>query len=136
MLLKVLLESISNLLLNLRLLISGHSLSVFNQGILGISGLGLQVNSIQSIAKYSRLNSAQLEQGFSIIEVCFCTLGSHLTLMLGHDLTSLGAVGDSIRDGMHQQVTLAFSQQLLGMLKALRGGNSRHVDADLICEEE
>merc|ERR1719447_2442861 len=118
MLLKVLFESVSNLLLDLRLLISGHCLSVLNQGILDISGLSLHVDPIQGIAKNTRLHPAQLQQGFSIIEVGFSTLSSHLTLVLGHNLTSLGAVGDSIRDGVHQQVTLALSQQLLGMLKA------------------
>merc|ERR1719249_114870 len=134
MLLKVLFESISNLLLDLRLLISGHCLSVLNQGILDISGLGLHVDPIQGIAKHTRLHPAQLQQGFSIIEVGFSTISSHLALVLGHNLTSLGAVGDRIRDSMHQQVTLALSQQLLGMLKALRGDNhSRH---DIDCRYE
>merc|ERR1719456_709043 len=130
MLLKVLFKSISNLLLNLRLLISGHCLSVLNQGILDISGLGLHVNPIQGIAKNTRLHPAQLQQGFSIIEVGFSTLSSHLPLVLGHNLTSLRAVGDSIRNGMHQQVTLALSQQLLGMLKALRSDNHSRHDID------
>merc|ERR1719234_1955806 len=123
MLLKVVLKGTSNLLLNFGLLISGHSLSVFNQGILVIR----HVNSIQSVAKNSRLNPAELQQGFSIVEISFSTLGGHLPLVLGHDLTSQGAVGDSIRDGMNQEVSFAFCQQLLGMLKAIRSSsNIRH----------
>merc|ERR1719180_749643 len=123
MLLKVLLQGISNLLLNFRFLISSHSLCVLHQSILVISGLGLHINSIQSIAQNTRLNSAQLKQGFSIVEVSLGTLRSHLTLLLGHDLASLGAVRNCIRNGMHQKITFALSQQLLGMLKAFRSDN-------------
>merc|ERR1719180_252096 len=53
MLLKVLFKSISHLLLNLRFLISSHSLGILHQGILVIRGLGLHVDSIQSIAQNS-----------------------------------------------------------------------------------
>ena len=42
----------------------------------------------------------------------------HPALLLGDHLAGLGAVGDRIRDGVHQEVALALSQQLLGLLKA------------------
>merc|ERR1719234_2210701 len=54
MLLKVVLKGISDLLFNFRLLVSGHGLRVLNQGILVIR----HVNSIQSVAKNSRLHPA------------------------------------------------------------------------------
>merc|ERR1719320_1735558 len=54
-----------------------------------------------------------------VVEVGLCTLNGSLPLVLDHELAGFGKVGHCIRDGVDQQIALAFDHQLLSMLKAI-----------------
>merc|ERR1719239_1731617 len=118
MFVKVVCQSVSNLLFNLCLLFSGQPLCIFHNHTLGRRSFSVHVDTIQSISKDTRFHSAQLKQSFTIVEVGLSTLCTHLTLQGNKHLAGLGEVGHCIRDGRHQKVSLPLVQQLKGTIHA------------------
>merc|ERR1719462_899530 len=104
---------------NFGLLVNGHGISILHRRVFLNLSLGLYVDPIQGIAKNSSLDPAQFQQSSPVVEICLSTLNGSLPLMLDHELTGFGEVGHCIRDGVNQQIALAFDYQLLSVPEAI-----------------
>merc|ERR550519_2190676 len=79
-------------------------------------------DALESVAKYSSLHPAQLQQSLAIVEVRVRALVSRLPMLGGEELAGLGQAVRGAGEVLHQQVPLALQEVVHALKRSLPAG--------------